>query len=134
MANAEGGLIVIGVATMKDPAIAGDVAGAVDPCKSPPDLVQVKSVLSSWLFPPQNVGLTARTWGPEVALAVLAFEHGKVALLVSELPEQALGDGVLAGRRPNVRRHGASLVEDTDIRTRVSCGRLALTGKWRVCC
>lgn len=58
MANAEGGLIVIGVATMKDPAIAGDVAGAVDPCKSPPDLVQVKSVLSSWLFPPQTVGLT----------------------------------------------------------------------------
>jgi len=57
MANAEGGLIVIGVATMKDPAIAGDVASAVDPCKSPYDLGQVKSVLSSWLFPPQTVGL-----------------------------------------------------------------------------
>jgi Putative DNA-binding domain len=58
MANVEGGLIVIGVATMKDPAIAGDVAYTVDPCKSPHNLVQVKSVLSSWLFPPPNVGLT----------------------------------------------------------------------------
>lgn len=57
LANAEGGLIVIGVATMKDPVIAGDVASAVEPCKSPYDLAQVKSVLSSWLYPPQHVGL-----------------------------------------------------------------------------
>lgn len=57
MANADGGLIVIGVATMKNPAIAGDVASAIEPCMSPYNLVQVKSVLSSWLFPPQNVGL-----------------------------------------------------------------------------
>jgi len=57
MANVEGGLIVIGVATTKDPYVNGDVASSIAPCKAPYDLPQIKSVLAGWLFPPQHVGL-----------------------------------------------------------------------------